>query len=117
MRLVAGHVTTAVSYLLGAGRNASNDAIIALRQLGQQMARTALLLIPHPSAQIPRMNSLFVWLIELSRHYLRVAVVALFVLVFVRATITTRSDWVGVTIGVALGLCFGLALAFGDKLA
>jgi hypothetical protein len=63
------------------------------------------------------MNSLIVWLIELSRHYLRVAVVALFVLVFVSATFTTRSDWLGLTIGGAIGLGFGLAFAFSNELA
>jgi hypothetical protein len=63
------------------------------------------------------MNSFFVWLIELSRHHLRVAVVALFVLVFVSATITTLSDWLGPTSGGTIGSCFGLALAFCDKLA
>jgi hypothetical protein len=63
------------------------------------------------------MHAFIVWLIEHARHYLRVAVVALFVLVFVSATITTRSDWLGLTIGGTIGLCFGLALAFSNELA
>jgi hypothetical protein len=63
------------------------------------------------------MNSLIVLLIEFARHYFRVAVVALFVLVFVLAATNTRSDWLGVTIRGTIGLCFGLVFAFGDELA
>jgi hypothetical protein len=47
----------------------------------------------------PEDELLFVWLIEFARHYFRVAVVALFVLVFVLATTATRSDWLGLVVG------------------
>jgi hypothetical protein len=63
------------------------------------------------------MHSLVVRLVLAARHYLRVAVVASFVVSFVAFATESRPDWFGVALGVVLGLLFGVVFAFGGELA
>ena len=64
------------------------------------------------------MHRFTVWLVLTARHCFRVAVVTLFVLVFVLSTTSTGGNfWWDVVRGAAIGLFLSLPFAFGDELA
>jgi hypothetical protein len=63
------------------------------------------------------MHRFTVWLVLPARHWFRVAVVALFVLVFVLSTTSTGANWWNVARGAIVWLFLSLPFAFGDELA
>ena len=60
------------------------------------------------------LHSLAVWLVLRARHALRVAVVTFAVVCSTAFATASRSAWLAVVVGVALGL-FGLLFAFGGE--